>query len=116
MALDSLIKGEYFIPVLIFIGSIFFSIFLHFILRAGVRKARSDVGERILKGTVKLIYALILSIGLYFALKSSPIFSSYSSIFNTAFPVALVFIFALLVGQLLYLLDPHYNKDKEEGN
>ena len=100
----------------ILLGAILFSIALHFILRVWVRKARSDVGEKLLKGTVKILYALILAIGLYFALKSSPIFSSNSFIFDTAFPIAIVFIIAALVGQLLYLWDSTPNRDKEENN
>ncbi|MFH1248586.1 MAG: hypothetical protein V1660_00345 [archaeon] len=97
----------------ILLGSIIFSIAIHLALSAWVRKAESDIGKKLLKETIKILYALIISIGLYFALKSSPIFSSNSFIFDTAFPIVFVFIIALLVGQLLHSADPHSNKDKE---
>jgi small-conductance mechanosensitive channel len=110
----SLFANEFVQSALILIGSAVFSIVLYIVLNRFVRKAcektKTDIDDRLLRNTKNPLFAIIIFIGLYFALKTLSYFNPYSSIADTVFFVGITILLSTIVGRIISILISHWMK------
>ena len=108
VAIEALIQNEYFQFLLIFAGSIIFAKILHFFLKNYVHKltekTKTDIDEIILEIVTKPLYAFIIVLGMYFALKSLSILDIYTLLIGKIFFVVIVLLASLTASRVFSVL------------
>ena len=102
---ETIIQNEYFIFLIILLSSIIIAKILHFILKNYLHKltekTKTDIDDIILKSIIKPLFILIIITGLYFALKSLSLVTSYFSLLDNIFFVVAVLLTTLMAARIL---------------
>ncbi len=106
---ESVIVNDYFRFLFIFIGSIFFANIIHLILNSYFKRKRKETKNalynRLQKNIIKPIYALIIFIGLYTALKSISVFGETASIWvDNIFYASFILVSAAIATKILTVI------------
>ncbi len=108
MDITTIMQNEYFIFLLILIGTIvvakLFFILMTIHVKKITEKTKSDIDDIILKITTKPLYILIIFIGLYFGLKSLSVLTQYALEIDKIFFVGSIFIVSFIFSKILSVI------------
>jgi len=104
---ETIIQNEYFMFLIILVGTVVFAKILQFILKKYiyklVEKSKTGIDDIVLK-IITPFFILVVFIGLYFALKTLSITTPYTAWLDGAFFVFLVLLSTLIVARVLNVL------------
>jgi len=110
--LDELLQNEYFIALMIFIGSVIIALIVNFILKTYVKKltqkTQSDLDDLLLKAFTKPFSMLIIFVGLYFAFKRISMLDPHAVFVDNGFIVLCTFTIAYIVSRIFSVLIAHW--------
>ena len=108
LTIDTLIQNEYFHFLLIFLFSLVIAKASHYILKTYLKKitekTKSDIDDIIINIITKPLYILIITIGLYLALKTLSIIADYILVIEKIFFVVILVIISWIVSRILKVL------------
>ncbi|MBI2668130.1 mechanosensitive ion channel family protein [Candidatus Woesearchaeota archaeon] len=108
MAVAYLMENEYVKFFIILIGTFLLSEILLFIIRKYVNritsKTKTDIDDLIIQRITKPLHAIILFIGLYFAVKSLSILENYINIVDKIFFVIFTLMISFILSKILAVL------------
>ncbi|MGE4554619.1 MAG: mechanosensitive ion channel family protein [Candidatus Paceibacterota bacterium] len=108
MPLETGIQNEYFISLIILVVSIIVARILLFFLKGYLHKfaekSKTDIDDIILRIITKPFFILVISIGLYFSLKSLSTIIAYTRWFEDTFFVFWVLLSTLIISRILSAL------------
>ncbi len=104
VTVEALLQNEYFIFLLIIIGSVLiaklFFVLMTIYVKKITEKTKSRIDDIILKVATKPLFILIVFIGLYFGLKSLSIFALYSTEIDKVFFIGVVLIASFIISKI----------------
>jgi len=107
-AIETSIQNEYFQSLLIFLVSVAIAKASHYILKTYLKKitekTKSDIDDIIINIITKPLYILIITIGLYLALKTLSIIADYILVIEKIFFVVILVIISWIVSRILKVL------------
>ncbi len=114
VSIEALIPNEYLNFLIIIVASVVFSWLAHFILNRHVKKivekTKQEIDDEILKVSSKPLHTLIISIGLYIALKSLSILTPYTIWLDGGFFVLIALVISWTISRILKILISHWIK------
>lgn len=114
MAIAYLFENEYIKFFVILIGTFLLSEILLFIIRKYINKitskTKTDIDDLIIERITKPLHALIVFIGLYFAIKSLSILKNYSNIVDKIFFVIFTLTISIILSKILAVLIANWLK------
>ncbi len=112
LTVEALLQNEYFIFLLIIIGSVLiaklFFVLMTIYVKKITEKTKSRIDDIILKVATKPLFILIVFIGLYFGLKSLSIFALYSTEIDKVFFIGVVLIASFIISKIFGKLIPNH--------
>jgi small-conductance mechanosensitive channel len=112
ITLDQLLLNEYFIALMIIIGSLVATQVFKFILRLYVKRVSSrtktDLDDRLVEAITKPGYLLIIFAGLYLAFRRISMFDPHAILVDNAFFVIIAFTAAYMVSRIFSVLISHW--------
>ncbi len=112
ITLEELMQSEYFIALMIFVGSVIIALIVNFILKTYVKKltqkTQSDFDDLLLKAVTKPFSILIIFVGLYFAFKRISMLNPHAVFVDNGFFVLCTFTAAFLVARIFSVLINHW--------
>lgn len=104
----AVIHNEPFQSLSIIIGSVIFAQIFHTFLikyaRRAAEKTQTNIDDRIVRSTTIPIYLFIISLGLYFSLKTLSYVDPYSTLVQQIFFVIFAILISTIVGRILTIL------------
>ncbi len=112
LTVEALLQNEYFIFLLIIIGSVLiaklFFVLMTIYVKKITEKTKSRIDDIILKVATKPLFILVVFIGLYFGLKSLSIFALYSTGIDKVFFIGVVLIASFIISKIFGKLIPNH--------
>jgi len=108
LTIETLIQNEYFHFLLIFLVSVAIAKASHYILKTYLKKitekTKSDIDDIIINIITKPLFLLIITVGLYLALKTLSIVADYILVIERIFFIVIVILISWIVSRILKVL------------
>ena len=108
LTIQTLIQNEYFQFSLIFLVSLAIAKASHYTLKTYLKKitekTKSDIDDIIVNIITKPLYILIITVGLYLALKTLSVIADYISVIERIFFIVIVILISWIVSRILKVL------------